>query len=168
VHDLAPYHNLVQSQRCLHLTSRSRRHLLNQNDYSAPEEEGWSILAALLALTTNIRGGLLVTSNTFRHPSLLGKIVTTIDRISGGRVEVGLGAGWMSALRPASSTAAEGSVAPCCLSHLPTTAGCGAAGEDGPHEPGREDHALQQLTFRCTFRPTLHSWLLSAWKRWAP
>jgi F420-dependent oxidoreductase-like protein len=72
-------------------------HLLNQNDLSAPEEEGWSILAALLALSKNIRGGLLVTSNTFRHPSLLAKIATTIDRISGGRVEVGLGAGWMEA-----------------------------------------------------------------------
>ncbi|MCC7371683.1 MAG: LLM class F420-dependent oxidoreductase [Chloroflexi bacterium] len=72
-------------------------HLLNQNDLSAPEEEGWSILAALLALSKSIRGGLLVTSNTFRHPSLLAKIATTIDRISGGRVEVGLGAGWMEA-----------------------------------------------------------------------
>jgi F420-dependent oxidoreductase-like protein len=72
-------------------------HLLNQNDLSAPEEEGWSILATLLALSKNIRGGLLVTSNTFRHPSLLAKIATTIDRISGGRVEVGLGAGWMEA-----------------------------------------------------------------------
>lgn len=72
-------------------------HLLNQNDLAAPEEEGWTLLAALLALSTRIRGGLLVTSNTFRHPGLLAKMATTVDRISGGRLEVGLGAGWMEA-----------------------------------------------------------------------
>lgn len=72
-------------------------HLLNQNDYSAPEEEGWTILAALLALTKQIKGGLLVTSNTFRYPGVLAKMATTIDRISNGRCLVGLGAGWMDA-----------------------------------------------------------------------
>jgi F420-dependent oxidoreductase-like protein len=72
-------------------------HLLNQNDLSAPEEEGWTILAALLALTKQIKGGLLVTSNTFRYPSVLAKMATTIDRISNGRCLVGLGAGWMEA-----------------------------------------------------------------------
>jgi F420-dependent oxidoreductase-like protein len=72
-------------------------HLLNQNDLSAPEEEGWTILTALLALSQRIRGGLLVTANTFRHPSVLAKMATTIDRISGGRLEVGLGAGWLAA-----------------------------------------------------------------------
>ena len=60
-------------------------HLLNQNDYAQPEEEGWTILAALLALSKKIRGGLLVTANTFRHPAVLAKMATTIDRISGGR-----------------------------------------------------------------------------------
>jgi F420-dependent oxidoreductase-like protein len=69
-------------------------HMLNQNDISAPEEEGWSILAALLALTTRVRGGLMVTSNTFRPPSVLAKMATTIDVISNGRLDVGLGAGW--------------------------------------------------------------------------
>jgi F420-dependent oxidoreductase-like protein len=72
-------------------------HLLNQNDHSKPEEEGWTILTALLAQSKTIRGGLLVTSNTFRHPSVLAKMCTTIDRISGGRLDVGLGAGWMEA-----------------------------------------------------------------------
>jgi F420-dependent oxidoreductase-like protein len=72
-------------------------HLLNQNDYTRPEEEGWTILAALLALSKQIRGGLLVTANTFRHPAVLAKMATTIDRISDGRLEVGMGAGWMDA-----------------------------------------------------------------------
>jgi len=69
-------------------------HLLNQNDITRPEDEGWTVLTALLVETRRIRGGLMVTANTFRHPALLAKIVTTLDVISGGRVEVGLGAGW--------------------------------------------------------------------------
>lgn len=75
-------------------TAWGHDHLLNQNDPAAPEEEGWTILAALLALTRRLRGGLMVTANTFRHPAVLAKMATTIDRISGGRLEVGLGAGW--------------------------------------------------------------------------
>lgn len=78
-------------------TAWGHDHLLNQNDLSAPEDEGWSILAALLALTRRIRGGLMVTANTFRHPAVLAKMATTVDRISGGRLEVGLGAGWFEA-----------------------------------------------------------------------
>jgi F420-dependent oxidoreductase-like protein len=69
-------------------------HLLNQNDIALPEDEGWTVLTALLVESRRIRGGLMVTANTFRHPALLAKIVTTLDVISGGRVEVGLGAGW--------------------------------------------------------------------------
>ena len=78
-------------------TAWGHDHLLNQNDISAPEDEGWTVLAALLAQTRRIRGGLMVTANTFRHPGVLAKIATTIDRISNGRVEVGLGAGWFEA-----------------------------------------------------------------------
>jgi F420-dependent oxidoreductase-like protein len=69
-------------------------HLLNQNDVALPEDEGWTVLTALLVQSTRIRGGLMVTANTFRPPALLAKMVTTLDIISGGRVEVGLGAGW--------------------------------------------------------------------------
>lgn len=69
-------------------------HLLNQNDVALPEDEGWTALTALLVQSRRIRGGLMVTANTFRHPALLAKIATTLDRISAGRVEVGLGAGW--------------------------------------------------------------------------
>ncbi len=75
-------------------TAWGHDHLLNQNDVSAPENEGWTILASLLAQTKRIRGGLMVTCNTFRHPGVLAKMITTIDVMSGGRVEVGIGAGW--------------------------------------------------------------------------
>jgi F420-dependent oxidoreductase-like protein len=51
-------------------------------------------LAALAARTERIRLGTLVSPVTFRHPSVLAKSVTTIDHVSGGRVELGLGAGW--------------------------------------------------------------------------
>ncbi len=75
-------------------TAWAHDHLLNQNDISAPEDEGWIALAALLAQTERIRGGLMVSSNTFRHPSLLAKMAATADVVSGGRLEVGIGAGW--------------------------------------------------------------------------
>jgi F420-dependent oxidoreductase-like protein len=77
-------------------TAWGHDHLLNQNDLAAAEEEGWTLLAALLAQTRRIRGGLMVSANTFRHPALLAKMATTVDRISGGRLEVGLGAGWFA------------------------------------------------------------------------
>jgi F420-dependent oxidoreductase-like protein len=54
-------------------------------------------LAGLAAVTERIRLGTLVSPVTFRHPSVLAKSVATIDHISGGRVELGLGAGWNEA-----------------------------------------------------------------------
>jgi F420-dependent oxidoreductase-like protein len=56
--------------------------------------DAWTTLAALATVTTAIRLGSLVSPVTFRHPSQLAKIVTTVDQISRGRVELGLGAGW--------------------------------------------------------------------------
>ncbi|MEU4083993.1 LLM class flavin-dependent oxidoreductase [Streptomyces aureus] len=55
--------------------------------------EGWTLLAALAARTTRLRLGLLVTANTLRAPAHLGKIATTVDAISGGRLVMGLGVG---------------------------------------------------------------------------
>jgi alkanesulfonate monooxygenase SsuD/methylene tetrahydromethanopterin reductase-like flavin-dependent oxidoreductase (luciferase family) len=54
----------------------------------------WGVICALAAVTERIRLGTLVSPVTFRHPSVLAKLVMTADRISGGRVELGLGAGW--------------------------------------------------------------------------
>jgi F420-dependent oxidoreductase-like protein len=56
--------------------------------------DAWATLSALAAVTDTVRLGTLVSPATFRHPSLLAKMVATADHISGGRIEVGIGAGW--------------------------------------------------------------------------
>ena len=55
--------------------------------------ESWSILSAVAAITRKIRLGTVVLCYTYRHPSVLAKMVATLDNISGGRVELGLGIG---------------------------------------------------------------------------
>lgn len=59
-----------------------------------PYLEGWTLVAALLARTSTVRGGILVSNNLFRHPALVAKMAATVDQISGGRFALGLGAGW--------------------------------------------------------------------------
>ena len=59
--------------------------------------DAWATLAALAAVTAGIRLGTMVSPVTFRHPSELAKVVATVDHVSGGRVELGLGAGWWEA-----------------------------------------------------------------------
>jgi alkanesulfonate monooxygenase SsuD/methylene tetrahydromethanopterin reductase-like flavin-dependent oxidoreductase (luciferase family) len=62
-------------------------------DPDGPILEGWTLLSALAAQTRRLRVGLLVTSNRFRPPAMLAKIATTVDIVSGGRLDFGIGAG---------------------------------------------------------------------------
>ncbi len=59
-----------------------------------PCMEGWAALAALAQATSRVRLGILVTGNTYRQPAVLAKQATTVDHISGGRLNFGIGAGW--------------------------------------------------------------------------
>jgi alkanesulfonate monooxygenase SsuD/methylene tetrahydromethanopterin reductase-like flavin-dependent oxidoreductase (luciferase family) len=62
-------------------------------DLDGPTYEGWTLLSALAAQTERLRVGLMVTSNRFRPPAMLAKIAATVDAVSGGRLEFGIGAG---------------------------------------------------------------------------
>ncbi len=71
-------------------------HYLNL-DGQHPERgslDAWGTINALAALTTTLRLGTLVSPASFRHPSVLAKLVVTADHVSGGRIDLGIGAGW--------------------------------------------------------------------------
>jgi alkanesulfonate monooxygenase SsuD/methylene tetrahydromethanopterin reductase-like flavin-dependent oxidoreductase (luciferase family) len=59
-----------------------------------PTTDAWAVLAGLARETERILLAALVSPVTFRHPGVFAKVVTTVDEMSGGRVEVGVGAGW--------------------------------------------------------------------------
>jgi alkanesulfonate monooxygenase SsuD/methylene tetrahydromethanopterin reductase-like flavin-dependent oxidoreductase (luciferase family) len=69
------------------------------NDESSKTKDGdvhecWSMISAIAAITTDLRIGSLVSPTTFRHPTVLANTAATIDRISNGRLTLGIGAGW--------------------------------------------------------------------------
>src|SRR5919206_2503289 len=59
--------------------------------------DAWGTVSGLAAVTTTLRLGTLVSPATFRHPSVLAKAAVTADHISGGRIELGVGTGWLEA-----------------------------------------------------------------------
>lgn len=75
---------------------RSDHYLHMSGDGLPGPTDAWTTLAGLARDTSTIRLGTLMTSATFRHPGVLGVQVAQVDQMSGGRVELGLGAGWFT------------------------------------------------------------------------
>src|SRR6476661_5173691 len=74
---------------------RSDHYISQADEAGNVAHDAWTTLAALAARTTTLRFGTLVSPATFRQPALLANAAATVDHVSGGRVELGLGAGWM-------------------------------------------------------------------------
>jgi F420-dependent oxidoreductase-like protein len=70
-------------------------HYVSGFDESRPVLDAWATIAGLAAKTTKLELGTLVSPVTFRHPAVLARTAATADEISGGRVTLGIGAGWM-------------------------------------------------------------------------
>jgi F420-dependent oxidoreductase-like protein len=74
---------------------RSDHYISQSNENENVAHDAWTTLAGLAARTTTLRFGTLVSPATFRAPGLLANAAATVDHISGGRIELGMGAGWM-------------------------------------------------------------------------
>jgi F420-dependent oxidoreductase-like protein len=90
---------------------------------TGPILDSWEMLAATAAATKRLRIGVMMTGNLYRHPSLLAKMAVTVDHLSGGRLEVGLGAAW----------------------NADEFAALGMAFPDAPERAGRLDEACRVL-----------------------
>src|SRR2546430_24242 len=77
-----------------HLWDFDHFHPIGGAPLEGPIFDGWSLLAAMAEATKRVRLGNMVTGLTYRHPAVLAKIATTVDHLSGGRLEFGIGAAW--------------------------------------------------------------------------
>ncbi len=67
-----------------------------RGDAAGPCLEGWMLLASLATITTRLRLGVMVSGNTYRHPAVLANMAATLDVVSAGRLDIGIGAGWFA------------------------------------------------------------------------
>jgi F420-dependent oxidoreductase-like protein len=74
---------------------RSDHYLSVQGHHARGSLDAWATICALAAVSSELRFGTLVSPATFRHPSQLAKVVASADDISGGRIELGMGTGWL-------------------------------------------------------------------------
>jgi F420-dependent oxidoreductase-like protein len=72
-------------------------HFYGLTDFKTPTYEAWTSLAAMAVVVKTARVGCMVSSVTYRNPAMLAKMAVTVDHISGGRLDFGLGAGWHEA-----------------------------------------------------------------------
>lgn len=94
-----PWHEILRSCRRAEETGWdgvwfADHFMPNGEDVSGPAHEVWSALSAIAATTSRVRLGPLVCGNTYRNPAVLLKAAVTADHVSGGRMVLGLGAGW--------------------------------------------------------------------------
>ena len=70
-------------------------HMWARGAPDAPFLDGWGVITALAEATSRLRLGVLVSCNSYRNPGLLAKTAVTADHVSAGRIDLGIGAGWM-------------------------------------------------------------------------
>ena len=73
---------------------RSDHYLSVEGETQRGALDAWGTINALAARTTKLRLGTMVSPTSFRHPSVLAKLATTADHVSGGRIDLGMGTGW--------------------------------------------------------------------------